>query len=56
MLLALIVGYVFFDEVPTLTVVGGAALVVAAGILIIWREHRLGLERKRQRQSMTPQG
>lgn len=56
MLLALIVGYVFFDEVPTLTVVFGAALVVAAGILIIWREHRLGLERKRQRQSMTPQG
>ena len=56
MLLALIVGYVFFDEVPTLTVIFGAALVVAAGILIIWREHRLGLERKRQRQSMTPQG
>ena len=56
MLLALIVGYVVFDEVPTLTVIFGAALVVAAGILIIWREHRLGLERKRQRQSMTPQG
>lgn len=55
MLLALIVGYVVFDEVPTLVMLGGASLVVAAGILIIWREGRLGLERKRQRQSMTPQ-
>lgn len=56
MLLALGVGYVFFDEVPTLVVLCGAALVVGAGILIIWRERRLGLERAKQRQSMTPQG
>ena len=56
MLLALGVGYLFFDEVPTLLMLCGAALVVSAGILIIWREHRLGLERARQRQSMTPQG
>ena len=56
MLLALGVGYLFFDEVPTLLMLCGAALVVSAGILIIWREHRLGLERAHQRQSMTPQG
>lgn len=56
MLMALGVGYVVFDEAPTLPVLGGAALVVAAGILIIWREGRLGLERSRQRKSMTPQG
>lgn len=56
MLLALGVGYVVFDEVPTWTVLGGAALVVVAGILIIWRESRLGLERNRQRKAMTPQG
>lgn len=56
MLLALGVGYVVFDEVPTRTVLAGAALVVTAGILIIWREHRLGLERARQRKAMTPQG
>lgn len=56
MLLALAVGYAVFDEVPTWTVLGGAALVVAAGILIIWRESRLGLERNRQRKAMTPQG
>jgi len=54
MLLALAVGYFGFGEVPSWTVIGGASLVVGAGILIIWRERRLGLERARQRQSMTP--
>ncbi len=56
MLLALGVGYVIFDEVPTSLVLGGATLVVIAGILIIWRERQLGLERDRQRRAMTPQG
>jgi len=56
MIFALLIGYAFFDEVPTLTMLGGAALVVLAGILIIWRERQLGLERARQRKSMTPQG
>ena len=46
----------FFAEVPTLTMLGGAALVVTAGILIIWRERQLGLKRARQRKAMTPQG
>lgn len=54
MILALIVGFFVFGEVPTRTVLAGAAIVVLAGILIIWREHRLGLARDRQRQSMTP--
>lgn len=56
MLLALCVGYAVFGEVPTRIVLGGAALVVFAGILIIWRERQLGLERDRQRRAMTPQG
>lgn len=56
MLFALAFGYLLFDEVPTLTMLGGAALVVTAGILIIWRERRLGIERARQRKAMTPQG
>mgnify|MGYP003759451049 FL=1 len=56
MLLALIVGYAVFDEVPTLTMMAGAAIVIAAGVLIIWRERYLGLERARQRKAMTPQG
>lgn len=56
MLLAIGIGYVVFGEVPTLVMLAGAALVIAAGVLIIWREHRLGLERDRQRKVMTPQG
>ena len=56
MLFALVIGYFVFAEVPTLTMLAGAALVVTAGILIIWRERQLGLERARQRKAMTPQG
>ncbi len=56
MLFALGIGYFVFGEVPSLTMLEGAALVVTAGILIIWREHRLGLERDKSRKAMTPQG
>lgn len=55
-LFALAIGYWVFDEVPTLTMLTGAALVILAGVLIIWRERQLGLERARQRKAMTPQG
>jgi drug/metabolite transporter (DMT)-like permease len=56
MLFALAIGYWVFDEVPTLTMLIGATIVVAAGVLIIWRERKLGLERAKQRKAMTPQG
>ncbi len=56
MLFALLIGYFVFTEVPTWTMLGGAALVISAGILIIWRERRLGLERTKGRKAMTPQG
>jgi drug/metabolite transporter (DMT)-like permease len=56
MLFALLIGYFVFAEVPSWTMLFGAALVIAAGILIIWRERRLGLERARGRKAMTPQG
>ena len=55
-LLALGIGYWVFGEVPTLTMLTGASIVVAAGILIIWRERQLGLERAKQRKAMTPGG
>lgn len=56
MLLSLLIGYFIFAEVPTLPMLGGAALVIAAGILIIWRERQLGLERGKGRQAMGPGG
>jgi drug/metabolite transporter (DMT)-like permease len=54
MLFALLIGYFVFAEVPSATMLAGAALVILAGILIIWRERQLGLERARQRKAMTP--
>jgi drug/metabolite transporter (DMT)-like permease len=56
MLLAIAAGYFLFAEAPTLATLAGAALVVLAGLIIIWRERQLGLERGKARQSMTPQG
>lgn len=56
MLLAIAIGWYVFAEAPTLVVLAGAALVIGAGIAIIWRERRLGLERNRPRKAMTPQG
>ncbi|MFN7223663.1 MAG: DMT family transporter [Paracoccaceae bacterium] len=54
MLFALLFGWFFFDEVPTVTMLAGAALVITAGVLIIWRERTLGIERARQRKAMAP--
>lgn len=56
MLLALGVGYFVFGEVPTAPMLIGAAVVIVAGIVIIWRERQLGLDRARQRKVTTPQG
>ena len=55
-LFAILFGYAFFDEVPTASVLIGAAIVVLAGVLIIWRERQLGLKRGQARANMTPQG
>lgn len=52
--MAIAVGYFVFGEAPGRAVLAGAALVVVAGILIIWREGRLGLDRDRQRKAMSP--
>ena len=51
-----VIAYVLFSEVPTPVMLAGAALIVAAGIFIIWRERQLGLNRDRQRKVSTPQG
>jgi len=54
LILSILVGYVFFSEVPTLEMLAGATIVVGAGLFIIWREHRLGLERRRAREVTPP--
>ncbi|EYD75209.1 Membrane protein [Rubellimicrobium mesophilum DSM 19309] len=51
MLLAVLIGYAVFSEVPTRSTLIGAAIIISAGILIIWRERRLGLERAREREA-----
>ncbi|MGV8986486.1 MAG: DMT family transporter [Cypionkella sp.] len=56
MIFSLAIGFLVFGEVPTQIMLSGAALVVAAGILIIWRERQLGLERAKGRKAMTPSG
>ncbi|WP_022706162.1 MULTISPECIES: DMT family transporter [Paracoccus] len=56
MVLAIVIGWFAFGEAPTAIVLSGTALVILAGLLIIWRERRLGLQRTRQRRAMTPQG
>lgn len=56
MLLAIGVGYFLFDELPVAETLYGAALVVSAGLFIIWREHRLGLKQGQARRLISPQG
>lgn len=56
MIFALLIGYLVFDEVPTLSMLAGAALVIFAGVIIILREHALGLKRGQAPALKTPQG
>lgn len=41
MILAVLLGYFFFDEIPSLSVWIGAPLIVGAGLIILWREYAL---------------
>ncbi|WRH63865.1 MAG: DMT family transporter [Fuscovulum sp.] len=56
MLFALAIGWFVFAEMPSRTVLAGAALIILAGILIILRERKLGKNRAQQRKVTTPQG
>ena len=51
MIFAIAAGYLLFQEVPTGQTLAGGALVVAAGLLIIWREARLGVAREKPRRA-----
>jgi drug/metabolite transporter (DMT)-like permease len=41
LIMAVILGYLFFGEIPAISVWIGAPLVVAAGLIILWREYSL---------------
>ena len=56
MLFALAIGWFVFAEMPSRTMLMGAALIILAGILIILRERKLGKDRAAQRKVTTPQG
>lgn len=48
LLWALVFGFAIFGDVPEPLVLLGAALVIGAGLFVIWRERRLSLELKRK--------
>jgi len=54
MLWSITLGYLFFGEVPAPIVLAGAVIVIAAGLFVIFRERRLGIDRTREREAETP--
>jgi drug/metabolite transporter (DMT)-like permease len=46
MIWALVISLIVFSSWPSTMMLGGAAMVIAAGLFVIWREHRLGIERR----------
>lgn len=54
LLLSIIIGYLVFRDVPSVEMLIGATIVIGAGIFIIWREHALGLERRKAREVTPP--
>lgn len=55
-LLGTIIAFVLFGDVPTVSMLIGTAIVVAAGTFIIYREHQLGLARQAARKASPPPG
>jgi drug/metabolite transporter (DMT)-like permease len=54
MLWSVALGFLFFGELPGPIVLVGAALVVAAGLFVIFRERSLGIDRTLEREAETP--
>ena len=56
MLFAVAIGYLVFEEVPTTSMLVGAAVVISAGVLIILRERYLHIRRGKARRIVTKYG
>ncbi|HLL28318.1 MAG TPA: DMT family transporter [Xanthobacteraceae bacterium] len=54
MLWSIALGFLFFGEIPEPVVLAGALLVIAAGLFVIFRERRLGIDRTLEREAETP--
>lgn len=56
MIYSIVIGYIWFSEVPEAIVLAGAAIVIAAGLFVIWRERKLGLDRTEEKRAEGPSG
>jgi drug/metabolite transporter (DMT)-like permease len=54
MIWAVVLGYFMFDELPEPIVLVGAAIVIAAGLFVIFRERALGINRQKEKEAQTP--
>ncbi len=54
LILTILIGFVIFADIPTLTMLLGAVVIVGSGIAVILRERYLGLDRARAREANTP--
>lgn len=56
LLWAVVIGYLFFGDLPDLWTGVGAAIVVSAGLYAAWREHRRAQQAARAAQARGPAG
>ena len=52
MIWAILLGWLFFSELPAPAVYVGAAIVIGSGLFIAWRERQLGIERARAAETL----
>lgn len=54
MIWALLFGWFMFGDLPSTTMLTGAAIVAGTGLFIVWREHQLGLMRSQELKAASP--
>lgn len=54
LILTILIGFFIFADVPTVSMLIGAVIIVGSGIAVILRERWLGLDRRRAREANTP--
>jgi drug/metabolite transporter (DMT)-like permease len=55
MIWAVALGFFILGELPQPAVIIGAIVVIASGLFVLWREHRLGLLRSDSQRAAAPQ-